>query len=265
MSFRDELRQKVRTKEEIEQQKMEAELKQITIVRQNAQAAAERTLQLLQKTLLENVNQADYVSDENQQTITAILRIAPKYLHSFTDNNATQYRENQEKLFFKDRSMSYKSWTYYTVQPEYNEEFQAYKEALVQLATKDKIRVEFVLENKRRNLVFPFPNVIEYEQCFDQCFLAVKATCTYVVDPETQELELQEVDILTPDEPLQEETPPTSSFSKGQKRSLIAVLAFLLIGWLSADFIVENDLLPWYALIGGVLIIILTIALVKKE
>lgn len=169
MSFQDELKKNMRTPEEVNK---ENALKD----KEARMTEASLTLSDIKNALVSSAKNANYSTENGVTKVSCICRIPQRFLCRRSINNNEQLRQNQQKFFlFRDPSIVYCTWECFEVEPKYSDEYNQYVQALKQLAAKDNIQVEIVIQDDTDNKVYSFPNKLKRFYSV-YCYLSVKAT-----------------------------------------------------------------------------------------
>ena len=154
MSFQDELKNSIKTKEEAEQSASD----QITAI---AEYEAKRLIKEIKSALIAKAKVADYQTINGTTVVTCTCPLPLRYLCKRRLDNNAQIIANNRKLLFKNRNLVYQTWYICEIAPQYEEEYKRLTNILRSLASEDKIDINFVICEKREKKIYPFPSQIE--------------------------------------------------------------------------------------------------------
>ncbi len=169
MGFQDELRAAMRTKEEADKLNQEK-------LNNTLRAEARRVVDELQKVLIAKVKSADYTEENGKAIVTGIFPLSRRFLISRRVDNNAAVIANSKKWLFKDPSVVYRAFYYFELNSTYAEEYEQLKRYIRAMATNDKITAEFVLYDKHKKEVHPFPTRIDNSLLECDFTLAVHGT-----------------------------------------------------------------------------------------
>lgn len=169
MGFQDELRANMKTKNEAEKLNQEK-------LNNTLRAEARYLVDELKKLLITNVKNADYTEENGTAIVTAIYPISRRFLIIRKVDNNADVIANSKKWLFKDPSIVYRAFYYFELNPTYTEEYEQLKRFIRAMATNDKITAEFVLYDKHKKEVHPFPTRIDNFLLECDFTLAVRGT-----------------------------------------------------------------------------------------
>ena len=154
MSFQDELKNSIKTKEEAEQSASD----KITAI---AEYEANRLIKEIKSALIAKAKVADYQTINGTTVVTCTCPLPLRYLCKRRCDNNAQIIANNRKLLFKNRNLVYQTWYICEIAPLYEEEYRRLTNSLRSLAHEDKIDIKFVICEKREKKIYPFPSQIE--------------------------------------------------------------------------------------------------------
>lgn len=154
MSFQDELKNSIKTKEEAEQSASD----KITAI---AEYEAKRLIKEIKSALIAKAKVADYQTINGTTVVTCTCPLPLRYLCKRRLDNNAQIIANNRKLLFKNRNLVYQTWYICEIAPQYEEEYKRLTNILRSLASEDKIDINFVICEKREKKRYPFPSQIE--------------------------------------------------------------------------------------------------------
>ena len=154
MSFQDELKNSIKTKEEAEQSASD----KITAI---AEYEAKRLIKEIKSALIAKAKVADYQTINGTTVVTCTCPLPLRYLCKRRRDNNAQIIANNRKLLFKNRNLVYQTWYICEIAPQYEEEYKRLTNILRSLASEDKIDINFVICEKREKKIYPFPSQIE--------------------------------------------------------------------------------------------------------
>lgn len=154
MSFQDELKNSIKTKEEAEQSASD----KITAI---AEYEAKRLIKEIKSALIAKAKVADYQTINGTTVVTCTCPLPLRYLCKRRLDNNAQIIANNRKLLFKNRNLVYQTWYICEIAPQYEEEYKRLTNILRSLASEDKIDINFVICEKREKKIYPFPSQIE--------------------------------------------------------------------------------------------------------
>lgn len=154
MSFQDELKNSIKTKEEAEQSVSD----KITAI---AEYEAKRLIKEIKSALIAKAKVADYQTINGTTVVTCTCPLPLRYLCKRRLDNNAQIIANNRKLLFKNRNLVYQTWYICEIAPQYEEEYKRLTNILRSLASEDKIDINFVICEKREKKIYPFPSQIE--------------------------------------------------------------------------------------------------------
>lgn len=154
MSFQDELKNSIKTKEEAEQSASD----KITAI---AEYEAKRLIKEIKSALIAKAKVADYQTINGTTVVTCTCPLPLRYLCKRRLDNNAQIIANTRKLLFKNRNLVYQTWYICEIAPQYEEEYKRLTNILRSLASEDKIDINFVICEKREKKIYPFPSQIE--------------------------------------------------------------------------------------------------------
>ena len=154
MSFQDELKNSIKTKEEAEQSASD----KITAI---AEYEANRLIKEIKSALIAKAKVADYQTINGTTVVTCTCPLPLRYLCKRRRDNNAQIIANNRKLLFKNRNLVYQTWYICEIAPQYEEEYKRLTNILRSLASEDKIDINFVICEKREKKIYPFPSQIE--------------------------------------------------------------------------------------------------------
>ena len=154
MSFQDELKNSIKTKEEAEQSASD----KITAI---AEYEANRLIKEIKSALIAKAKVADYQTINGTTVVTCTCPLPLRYLCKRRLDNNAQIIANNRKLLFKNRNLVYQTWYICEIAPQYEEEYRRLTNSLRSLAHEDKIDIKFVICEKREKKIYPFPSQIE--------------------------------------------------------------------------------------------------------
>ena len=154
MSFQDELKNSIQTKEEAEQSASD----KITAI---AEYEAKRLIKEIKSALIAKAKVADYQTINGTTVVTCTCPLPLRYLCKRRLDNNAQIIANNRKLLFKNRNLVYQTWYICEIAPQYEEEYKRLTNILRSLASEDKIDINFVICEKREKKIYPFPSQIE--------------------------------------------------------------------------------------------------------
>lgn len=168
MKFQDELRQNMRSTEDMKRENVEKENEARTI-------EAKLTLSEIKNALVNSVKNAEYSTQNGTTTVSCLCRIPQRFLRRRSENNSEQLRRNQQKFFlFRDPSIVYCTWECFEIEPNYINEYHQYVNALENIAAQENIKVEIVIHDATDDKVYSFP--IKLKQFYYiYCYLSVRA------------------------------------------------------------------------------------------
>lgn len=154
MSFQDELKNSIKTKEEAEQSASD----KTTAI---AEYEAKRLIKEIKSALIAKAKVADYQTINGTTVVTCTCPLPLRYLCKRRLDNNAQIIANNRKLLFKNRNLVYQTWYICEIAPQYEEEYKRLTNILRSLASEDKIDINFVICEKREKKIYPFPSQIE--------------------------------------------------------------------------------------------------------
>ena len=154
MSFQDELKNSIKTKEEAEQSASD----KITAI---AEYEAKHLIKEIKSALIAKAKVADYQTINGTTVVTCTCPLPLRYLCKRRLDNNAQIIANNRKLLFKNRNLVYQTWYICEIAPQYEEEYKRLTNILRSLASEDKIDINFVICEKREKKIYPFPSQIE--------------------------------------------------------------------------------------------------------
>ena len=154
MSFQDELKNSIKTKEEAEQSASD----KITAI---AEYEAKRLIKEIKSALIAKAKVADYQTINGTTVVTCTCPLPLRYLCKRRLDNNAQIIANNRKLLFKNRNLVYQTWYICEIATQYEEEYKRLTNILRSLASEDKIDINFVICEKREKKIYPFPSQIE--------------------------------------------------------------------------------------------------------
>lgn len=154
MSFQDELKNSIKTKEEAEQSASD----KITAI---AEYEANRLIKEIKSALIAKAKVADCQTINGTTVVTCTCPLPLRYLCKRRRDNNAQIIANNRKLLFKNRNLVYQTWYICEIAPQYEEEYRRLTNSLRSLAHEDKIDIKFVICEKREKKIYPFPSQIE--------------------------------------------------------------------------------------------------------
>ncbi len=154
MSFQDELRKNIKTKEEAEQ----SEAEKIYAI---AKYEAEKLIKDIRAALIKKANDGDYQSTEQGTLVVCTCPLPQRYVRKWRLDNNAQIIANNRKLLFKNRNLIYQTWYKCDVAIKYEEEFKQLTVVLKDLAKEDNLDLRFVIYDNHDKTVYPFPIQIE--------------------------------------------------------------------------------------------------------
>lgn len=151
-SFRDELKQNLRSPEVVRQENVER-------LNDSVRFDAERTMQEIKNSLMYKAKNAEYVTENGCTYLTCFCQMPHRFMRSRREDNIDQLCQNQKTfVLFRDPNLIYMTWNSYEVEPKHSNEYWQYISALKELAVKENISVESVVYNRRENKYVPFPS-----------------------------------------------------------------------------------------------------------
>ena len=115
MSFQDELKNSIKTKEEAEQSASD----KITAI---AEYEAKRLIKEIKSALIAKAKVADYQTINGTTVVTCTCPLPLRYLCKRRLDNNAQIIANNRKLLFKNRNLVYQTWYICEIAPQYEEE-----------------------------------------------------------------------------------------------------------------------------------------------
>lgn len=185
-SFQDELKKNMRTPEIVRQENAERE-------RSFAMWEAKRTLETIKKILLQKVQNAEYTKKNGVTSVSCLCNIDHRYLRKKSYDNGEQLRQDRKKSFIlRDPNLIYRTWDVFDVEPKYSSEYNSFMSALREIASKENISIETVINNGK-NEIYKFPSTTE--RIYGYAQLCVRATTIIATDPnhkQSEELQANE-------------------------------------------------------------------------
>jgi len=172
MSFKDELKKNMRTTEEVKKEQLTESLKDY----QRILAHAEYEVNQLRQQLIANAQKAQYRIVDDKKIVSCIYELPYNYLRVRRGDNMNELIEDGKKFFlFRDRSLVYRSWDSYDIDPKYQADFQRRISAIKRVAEKDGISIDVVLYDPRDKGTLPFPNKVRSSAIY-RLKLVIKAS-----------------------------------------------------------------------------------------
>ena len=168
MSFQDELKNSIKTKEEAQQSASD----KITAI---AQYEANRLIKEIKSSLIAKAKKADYQTINGTTVVTCTCPLPLRYIRKRRLNNNAQIIANNRKLLFKNRNLVYQTWYICEVASQYEEEYNRLTDILRSLAKEDNIDIRFVIFDKHDKKNYPFPSQIEGFHLESDFILSVEA------------------------------------------------------------------------------------------
>lgn len=169
MDFQDELRRNMKKARENYQTGNE-------IINAEIRNEADYLMNTIREGLLASAMNADNKKTTGQPVISYIYPISQRFIRKQRMDNGNQIAANSKRGLFRDRSLVYRVWYSFQVDPKKEEEFITLRQALNGLAAKDGIRLDFILYDQRTNKEYPFPTQIDGFQFERDFILAVRAS-----------------------------------------------------------------------------------------
>lgn len=167
-SFQDELKQNLRSPKTVEEGKTQKAL-------DSAMAEAKSVLYKIKKKLIQNAQNAQYLTQNGVTTVSCVDSIPQHFLRRRHSDNNEQIIINQKTSFLmRDRHLIYRSWVSFDVEPQYSSEFSLFMTTLKKVAKQENINIDCVIHDMRENTVYPFPTDIT--NAFGVYALSVKAS-----------------------------------------------------------------------------------------
>ena len=152
MSFQDELKENLRSFEEVQKEVTQRETDYMMM-------KANNSLHDIKNKLIES---AKYARTETQNGITSVFcyyELPHYYMNIRMESNINQLKQDQQKfVLFRDPNLTYHTWSCYEVSPNYSTEFWQYISTLKELASKENISIEPVVYNYKENRAESFPS-----------------------------------------------------------------------------------------------------------
>lgn len=167
-SFQDELKQNLRSKEEVRNEEAQKALESRMI-------EAKYILSNIKRGLVQNAQNAIYTTENGVTTVSYIYNLPQQFLRRRHKDNGEQIRQNNKTNFlFRDPNLVYHSWVSFDIEPEYSSDFILFEKCLKELASKEKITLKVVIYDLTEGKVYPFPTNIPL--AIGSYYLAVKAS-----------------------------------------------------------------------------------------
>ena len=169
MSFQDELRRNMR---------YAGEYSQLGNGLTNAELRSEaaQLMAVIQDGLISSAKNSEHKFTAGQSVVSYIHPISQRFIRKQRMDNGNQISANSKRGLFRDRSLVYRVWYSFQVDPKKEEEFITLRQALNGFAAKDGIRLDYILYDQRTNKEYPFPTQIDGFQFERDFVLAVKAS-----------------------------------------------------------------------------------------
>ncbi len=173
VNFQDELRQNLRTVEEIkkEQEEMkrrqEEENKRQKIEQKEkfdqmfktCFAEAKEILEEIKKQLILNARNVRYDESSENVTISCVCEAPQRFINVTIADNRKEMIKQQEKLLVI-REKKYRQWFSFAIHRSMSEEYDVFSYLLRRFAAKENIHIKFVA--RQNNVIYSFPGTSEY-------------------------------------------------------------------------------------------------------
>lgn len=153
MSFQDELKNSVKTKDEAKQMALDK-------INAIAEYEANQLLTTIRATLLNKVKEADYQQINGETVVRCTCPLPKRYLHILRYNNNNQIIENNRRGIFKNRNIVYQTWYKCEIAEQYAVEYDRLVSIARAKAEADGITLDFVIHEKMENKNYLVPSTL---------------------------------------------------------------------------------------------------------
>jgi len=171
MAFQDELRNNMKTKEEVDQLAAER-------ITSKAQFEADQLMRDIKASLLKKVKEADYFTRDGVTTVCCSCPLPQRYIAKLSRNNNHLLIQNNRKGIFKKRNAVYQSWYVCELTPIYENEYKQLVDILTAKAHAENISVKFIVFEKKENKAYDFPGIVDGFHFECDLILSVEAKTT---------------------------------------------------------------------------------------
>lgn len=230
-SFQDELKNNMRSKEDVEKEYEERIRKDKERQKKEMEAEAMLTLQKIKNILLQNVKTALYTTENGVTTVSCSYDAPSRFLsHRWMSNSLQVDQNNKAFILFRDPFLRYQHWDEFCVDPKYCQEYDYYADALKRLAAEENISIEFFVRNVSGSGTpkCPFPSNSR-DVNISKGVLRIQASTVISAEPTEDQNQPEQAAV---DEAKQENIPDTEnniqSANKRSRKSIKKIIAIII-------------------------------------